>query len=67
LKFLLEFNGIQHYSKKSKFHKCEKDFEDSILRDKMKLDYCYKNNIKLYIIKYNDDLELELKKNNRRK
>jgi hypothetical protein len=62
LKFLLEFNGIQHYSKKSKFHKCEKDFEDSILRDKMKLDYCYKNNIKLYIIKYNDDLELELKK-----
>ena len=28
----------------------------------MKIEYCKKNNIKLYIIRYDDDLELSLEK-----
>lgn len=62
VKFLIEFNGKQHYDYYPKFHKSEKDFEESLIRDGMKIEYCEKNNIKLYIIRYDDDLELSLEK-----
>ena len=35
----------------------EEDFEKSKLRDNLKLDYCSKNNIPLFIIKYNEDIK----------
>jgi hypothetical protein len=62
LKYLLEFNGRQHYEFVRKFHVEEKNFEIYKERDKIKMDYCEKNNIKVFIIKYNDDIEKELEK-----
>lgn len=62
VRFLIEFNGKQHYDYYPKFHKSENDFEESLIRDGMKIEYCEKNNIKLYIIRYDDDLELSLEK-----
>ena len=52
---LIEFNGIQHYEKNF-FHKNDYDFNKSVYRDKLKLDYCISKKIPLYIIKYNDDI-----------
>ena len=57
LKYLLEFNGEQHYKFDNHFHKTEEDFKKSKLRDNLKLDYCSKNNIPLFIIKYNEDIK----------
>jgi hypothetical protein len=37
LKFLLEFNGIQHYKYNSRFHETIDDYERQIISDKMKL------------------------------
>ena len=51
---LIEYNGIQHYELRKRFHKTEKDFETSKYRDKIKLEYCSNKNIPLHIIKYND-------------
>jgi hypothetical protein len=62
LKFLIEFNGIQHYEFRKNFHKSKIDFEDSLKRDNIKIEYCKENNIKLYIIRYDDDLESSLEK-----
>jgi hypothetical protein len=62
LKCLIEFNGIQHYEFRKKFHKSENDYINSKFRDQLKIDYCKENNIKLYIIRYDDDLEVELEK-----
>ena len=53
--FLLEFNGIQHYEKNKMFHKGKNSFENELIRDNLKKEYCEKNNIDLLIIKYNDD------------
>lgn len=36
------------------FHKNYETFLITKLRDKLKIDYCSKNNITLYIINYND-------------
>lgn len=62
LKFLIEYNGAQHYSYNTRFHKSEKDFEESLIRDGMKIEYCEDKGIKLYIISYKDNLETELEK-----
>jgi hypothetical protein len=56
LKFLIEYNGIQHYEFRCVFHKSEKYFEESLIRDNIKIKYCVDNNIKLYIISYKDNL-----------
>jgi hypothetical protein len=47
LKFLIEFNGQQHYIFKSNFHKNEKSFSDQKNRDNLKIEYCKNNNIQL--------------------
>ena len=60
LKYLIEFNGIQHYEFRKKLHKTEEEFEKSLYRDNLKKDYCIRNKIKLFIIKYNDNLEEKL-------
>ena len=56
LKCLIEYNGIQHYRFTKRFHKTEQEFFDSKYRDNLKIDYCLKNNIKLFIIKYNEEI-----------
>ena len=62
LKFLIEYNGIQHYEFRKNFHKSEIDFNESLIRDNMKIEYCEDNNIRLYIISYKDDLYASLEK-----
>jgi hypothetical protein len=57
IKYLIEFNGRQHYEYCSNFHNDLSDLKKCQIRDQMKIDYCNKNNIKLYIIKYNDDIK----------
>ena len=56
IKYLIEFNGKQHYAYNTRFHKSEEDFNESLIRDNMKIKYCEDNNIRLYIISYKDDL-----------
>lgn len=48
---LIEFNGRQHYDKKSRYYSV-----DGIERDNLKINYCKKNNIPLLIIKYNENI-----------
>ena len=62
LKYLIEFNGRQHYEFVKKFHENESNFNVYKERDRIKMDYCKKNNIKIFIIKYNDNIEEQLKK-----
>jgi hypothetical protein len=51
----IEFNGIQHYKAITHF-----GGDDNLIkikdRDKIKKEYCFKNNIPLIIIKYNDNI-----------
>lgn len=56
LKYLIEFNGIQHYNFDNFFHKTEDEFKLSEYKDKLKMDYCIKNNIPLQIIKYDENI-----------
>lgn len=55
----IEYNGKQHY-------KCIEYFGgDNVLKlqqikDKIKIEYCYKNNIPLLIIKYDEDIKEKL-------
>ena len=58
----IEYNGEQHY-KSVDFWGGEKDYEKRILRDKIKKQYCIKNNIKLLVIKYCDNIEEILERN----
>jgi len=60
IKFLLEYNGQQHYFFRGQFGMKEHVFNEIILRDKMKIDYCIKNGIDIHIIKYDDDINSRL-------
>jgi hypothetical protein len=51
-KMAIEYNGSQHYFFNKHYHKNNKVFLDSKLRDKKKLVLCKKNNINLIVIKY---------------
>ncbi len=53
---LIEFQGEQHYNSSNGFYN-----EDIVRHDKMKIDYCKNNNIKLHIINYkrNHDIIFE--------
>ena len=53
---LLECNGRQHYSPVS-FFGGEQQFKIQQQHDTLKIEYCKNNNIPLYIIKYNDNVE----------
>lgn len=57
---LLEYNGIQHYEFVKHMHQNQEGFEIYKFKDKLKQDYCIKNNIPLYIIRYDEDLESNL-------
>jgi len=52
----IEYNGIQHY-KPIEYFGGEKGFEIRKIRDGIKKEYCKKNNIKLKIITYKNDIE----------
>lgn len=56
---LLEYQGIQHFTE----HPLYKEFgkQQREITDRMKKDYCSKNNIPLYEITYQDDVENKLK------
>lgn len=54
---LIEYNGLQHYKFNKFMHRDMEGFELSKVRDQLKEEYCEKNNIKLYIIRYNEDID----------
>ena len=60
LLYLIEFNGEQHYKFNTYFHKSAKDFLYQQFKDQLKKDYCLKNNIPLYIIKYNENISEQM-------
>ena len=53
---LIEYQGEQHYNKNNKYYK-----EAIVQSDAMKKAYCKKHNIKLFEIKYNENIEESLK------
>jgi very-short-patch-repair endonuclease len=57
----IEFDGLQHYKPISTWGG-EKNFKDIKKRDKIKNEYCKHNGIKLYRIKYNDDIQNNMNK-----
>lgn len=48
----IEYNGIQHYKETNFFYS---DLKTNQKRDKIKKEYCEKNNINLIVIKYDED------------
>ena len=52
----MKYNGEQHYKFVPHIHKYESKYEDSKIKDKMKIDYCRNNNIPLHIIRYDENL-----------
>lgn len=58
---LLEYQGIQHFTCTQHGWDNPDKFEKVQLHDKIKFDYCQKNNIKLYYITYKDNIEQKLK------
>jgi predicted Zn-ribbon and HTH transcriptional regulator len=55
----IEYQGIQHY-KPVDYFGGQKSFESQMLRDKIKREYCKKNNIFLFEIPYYSNLDNEL-------
>lgn len=54
-----EYNGIQHYHFRKRFHETMEKFKEQQKRDKEKIIQCREFDIKLIIIKYNDPLTEE--------
>lgn len=55
----IEYNGEQHYKLIQCFGGIKK-FNEQKRRDKIKKNYCFANNIKLFIIKFNENIENKL-------
>lgn len=55
--FLVEYNGEQHYNPANGYYS-----ENIVKSDRMKIEYCCKHNILLYIIKYSDDIKNSVRK-----
>ena len=56
---LLEYQGIQHY-KEIDYHNFGKQQRETT--DQLKKNYCNNNDIKLYEIRYDQKIEIELEK-----
>lgn len=54
VKYLIEYNGQQHYDIKNYLNHSQGFYDYRIENDKIKIDYCKRNNIKLIIIKYDE-------------
>jgi hypothetical protein len=59
MNLLIEFDGIQHFMPISRFGG-ETEFEKIKIKDKIKTEYCMKNNIRLVRISYMDDIQMVL-------
>lgn len=57
LQYLTQFDGSQHFDKKSRYYS-----EEGIKRDKQKNLYCLQHNIKLYRIPYTEETNLTFQK-----
>lgn len=53
-RFIIEYNGRQHYHFSEFMHKTNEKFEEYILRDNIKRDYCLQNKIALLEIPYTE-------------
>jgi hypothetical protein len=62
LNMCIEFQGIQHFEFKKFFHKTINGFNKQLERDEIKKQYCDKSNIKLILIKYDEDVSDKLKR-----
>jgi len=62
VKYLIEFQGRQHFEFVKKFHENIQNFEVYKIRDEIKAKYCEDNKIKLFTIKYNENIENILEK-----
>lgn len=60
-KFIIEYNGRQHYEPVDIFGG-EERFKEQLQRDADLQKYCVENNIRLFEIKYDCDISLELNK-----
>jgi hypothetical protein len=58
---IIEYDGIQHF-KPIEFFGGEKAFQDRILKDQIKNEYCLDNDIKLIRISYKNNIKGELNK-----
>ena len=58
--FCIEYDGIQHF-KPIGFFGGQKAFEETIIKDNIKTEYCRNNNIELIRIKYDDNILNQLK------
>jgi hypothetical protein len=56
---VIEYDGEQHFQPLSIFGG-EKSFELQKIKDEIKNKFCEKKNIKMYRIKYNDDINKKL-------
>lgn len=63
LNLVIEYNGEQHY-KPVKFYGGEEELKIIQLRDKIKKDYCVNNNINYLVIRFDENIEEILIKNN---
>jgi len=52
LVMLAEYQGAQHYHYNSQFYRNYDEFQDALYRDKLKQDFCRKNNIPLITISH---------------
>ena len=59
LRYLIEFNGSQHYFINKKIQSI-KTFNEQLIKDKLKKDYCLKNKIPLYIIRYDENISKKM-------
>ncbi len=58
--YLIEFQGIQHYEKCGRWNEFGKQQRE--ITDAMKKEYCKNNNIPLYEIRYDENVEIALEK-----
>ncbi len=56
LKCLIEYNGRQHYEQNEYFGG-EKQFELTLKRDLLKIEYCNNKNINIFTIRYDEDVD----------
>ena len=52
----IEFHGKQHYEFIKHFHKNKINFNKQLNRDKIKFEYCENSQIRLLVIKYNENI-----------
>ena len=63
INLVIEYNGKQHYEHID-YYGNEDDFKIAQLRDRIKQEYCVKNNINYLVIRYDEDIEEVLIANN---